>query len=187
MKSCKLAAIVMVCSLACAPAISVAKEYLGFDLCGMGTAATIKATFEKSGASVTQMVNNLYPDEVVVIAKNYPVENSPRNISVALYKYQIAYISVGNAGDLAKAIETKYGATSKTSKKEEKTGITTNFYYYDKADSALELTVSQFDVSGSGGTFFGVNYACKSLIQQLEDGRSETKKAQALKKSAAPN
>ena len=153
------------------PMTANANNYAGFDLCGPASAASIKSVVEGAGGAVVRVIDQTYPDETIVIARNYPVNVSPRNVSVTLYKGMVAYISIGNAGDLVQGIETKYGTNFTTSRKEEKVGITNSHHFQDPADTTLELSISQFEIANNKGTFFSVNYACKDLYQQVEKSR----------------
>jgi hypothetical protein len=158
-------------SLITIPVAVNAKSYAGFDLCGPASPASIKSAIEGAGGAVVRVVDQTYPDETIVIAKNFPVDVSPRSVSVTLYKGKIAYISIGNAGDMVQGIETKYGTNFTVSKKEEKVGKTTSHHFKDPSDDTLELTISQFEIANNKGTFFSVNYACKDLYQQVEKSR----------------
>ena len=153
------------------PGAANAKSYAGFDLCSPTTAATLKGAIEKAGGAVTRVIKDTHPDELIVIAKNYPIDVSPRSVSITPYKGQIAYISIGNAGDMVQGIEAKYGTKFTTSKKEDKVGITTSHHFLDPSDERLELTISQFEIANKQGTFFSVNYACKDLYAQMEKSR----------------
>jgi hypothetical protein len=153
------------------PAAAQAKYYAGFDLCTAATPAILKNVIEGAGGTVGRVIDKTYPDEIVVIARNYPVEVSPRSVAVTLYKGQIVYISIGNAGDMVPAIEAKYGSNFTTSRKEEKVGITNSHHYTDPTDPALELSISQFEVANNKGSFFSVNYACKDVYQHVEAAR----------------
>lgn len=148
-----------------------AKNYAGFDLCGPATQATIKSTIEAAGGKVGRVIDNTYPDELIVIASKYPIESTPRSVSVTLYKGQVAYISVGNAGDVVPVLEAKYGKKFTTSRKEEKVGITNSHHFQDPDDATLEVIISQFEIAGNKGTFYSVNYACKDLYKQVEKAR----------------
>jgi hypothetical protein len=158
-----------------------ATNYAGFDLCGPATSAQVKSAVEGAGGSVTRVIDQTYPDELIVIARNYPVEVSPRSISVTLYKGQVAYISIGNAGDMVQRIETKYGSNFTTSRKEEKVGITTSHHFQDPLDKDLDLSITQFEIADKKGAFFSVNYACKDLYQQVEKAREAYTRAAAPK------
>jgi hypothetical protein len=163
------------------PAAATAGSYAGFDLCEPATPDAIKKTIEGAGGLVTRVVDQTYPDELIVIGKNYPIAVAPRLISVTLYKGKVAYISIGNAGDLVPGIEAKYGNDFRTSKKEEKVGITTSHHFQDPSDKSLELTISKFDVANQKGTFFSVSYACKDLYAQVEKAREAFTKPDAKK------
>jgi len=163
------------------PAAATAKGYAGFDLCEPATPDAIQKTIEGAGGAVTRVVDNTYPDERIVIGKNYPVEAVPRLISVTLYKGKVAYVSIGNAGDLVPAMEAKYGTDFRTSKKEEKFGVTTSHHYQDPSDKSLELVISRFEIPNKQGTFYGVNYACKDLYAQVEKAREVSPKPNAKK------
>jgi hypothetical protein len=180
MKNLKFALIICGATIAI-PTAANAKNYAGFDLCGPATATAIKGTVEGAGGTVTRVVDKTYPDELIVIAKNYPIEVAPRSVSVTLYKGKIAYISIGNAGDLVQGIETKYGTNFSTSRKEDKVGITNSHHFLDPSDEALELTISQFEIANKQGTFFSVNYACKDLYMQVEKSREAYTKSDVKK------
>ena len=164
-------ALSMCAAVLAVPLAAQANNYAGFDLCGAASAASIKGVVEGAGGAVVRVIDETYPDETIVIAKNYPVNVSPRNVSVTLYKGKIAYISIGNAGDMVQGIEAKYGTNFTTSRKEEKVGVTNSHHFQDPVDGTLELTISQFEIAGNKGTFFSVNYACKDLYQQVEKSR----------------
>lgn len=153
------------------PFAANAKNYAGFDLCTPTSQTSIKSVIEGAGGAIVRVIDQTYPDEVIILAKNYPIEASPRNVSVTLYKGRVAYISIGNAGDLVPGIETKYGTNFTTTRKEEKVGITNSHHFQDPSDGELELSISQFEVASNKGTFFSVNYACKELYQQVEKSR----------------
>jgi hypothetical protein len=169
-----LQAILCICAaIITVPVTANANNYAGFDLCGPASSASIKSVVEGAGGTVVRVIDQTYPGETIVIAKNYPINVSPRNVSVTLFKGMVAYLSIGNAGDLVKGIETKYGTNFTTSRKEEKVGVTNSHHFQDPADSTLELTISQFEIANNKGTFFSVNYACKDLYQQVEKSRQE--------------
>jgi len=169
-----LKATLCVCAAMLATPFAVnAKNYAGFDLCGPATQATIKSTVEGAGGKVVRVIDNTYPDELIVIANSYPIEVSPRSVSVTLYQGKIAYVSIGNAGDMVRGIEAKYGTNFTVSKKEEKVGNTTSHHFQDPEDASLELTISQFEIAGNKGTFYSVNYACKDLYKQVEKARED--------------
>jgi hypothetical protein len=157
--------------LSAIPLAANARNYAGFALCAETSVAGVKSVIEGAGGSVVRVIDQTYPDEVIVIAKNYPIEVSPRTVSLTLYKGRLAYISIGNAGDLVPKMEAQYGTQFTTSKKEEKVGITNSHHFQDPADADLELTISQFEVANNKGTFFSVNYACKEVYQQVEQSR----------------
>jgi histone acetyltransferase (RNA polymerase elongator complex component) len=127
------------------------------------------------------VIDQTYPDEVIVIASNVPVDATRRSVSVTLYKGAIAYVSLGNAGDMVPAIEAKYGTNFTTSRKEEKVGVTNIHHFQDPADPAMELTVSQFTVAANGAIFYSVNYACKAVYTEVERAREAYAKAAAPK------
>jgi hypothetical protein len=178
----KLNAALYLCAAFMATSITAhAKPYAGFDLCGPATQASLKSTIEGAGGSVARVIDQTYPDELIVIAKNYPIDTTPRSVSVTLYKGKVAYISIGNAVDMVRGLEAKYGNKYTTSKKEEKVGVTTNHHFQDPADESLELTISQFEIANQQGVFFGVNYACKDLYKQVEKAREAYVKPEAKK------
>jgi hypothetical protein len=181
MKTLKAAALVAASALTLLALPSTAKEYAGFDLCSASNVAAVKASVEKAGGSIGRVIDQTYPDETIVIAKNFPLDLKPRSISVTLYKDAIVYVSIGNAGDLVPAMEAKYGATFTTSTKDEKVGITTSHHYQDPADKTVEVTISKFEVANNKGSFFSVNYACKDVYQQVEAAREAFLKANPKK------
>jgi len=156
-----------------------AKTYAGFELCAPATPAAVKQVLEAAGGSVARVIEDSYPGEAIVIAKNYPVEGTARSLSVTLYQGQVAYVSVGNVGDMVPGLEARYGSQFTTTRKEEKVGITTNHHYRDPADPQLELTISRFEIAGNKGTFYGVNYACQALYQAMETARKAFAPAEA--------
>lgn len=165
------AALCVFAALLAIPMAVQAKSYVGFDLCGPATAASIKSVVEGAGGKVARVIDNTYPDELIVIASNYPVDAAPRSVSVTLYKGKVVYVSVGNAGDMVRGIETKYGNKFTTSKKEEKVGVTNSHHFQDPEDASLELTISQFEIAKTKGIFYSVNYACKDLYKEVEKAR----------------
>ena len=177
MKSLQAVAIAFASALTLLPLHSTAKEYAGFDLCSLSSVDAVKTAIEKSGGSVVRTIDQTFPNEVIVIAKNFPLDLTPRSVSVTLYKGNIVYVSIGNAGDLVPAMEAKYGSKFTTSTKEEKVGITTSHHYQDPADAAVEMTISKFEVANKQGTFFGVNYACKGIYTEVEAAREAHLKA----------
>ncbi len=153
------------------PVTSIAKEYAGFDLCSQSSVAAVKAAIQTAGGSVARVIDQTYTDEAIVIARNFPLDLTPRSLSVTLYKGNIVYVSIGNAGDLVPAMEAKYGANFTTSTKFEKVGVTTNHHFQDPADKTLELTISKFEVAINKSVFYSVNYACKDLYKVVGDAR----------------
>jgi hypothetical protein len=181
MKTFKAVAVAFAGAVTLLPLASSAAETAGFDLCGASSVTAVKAAIEKAGGSVTRVIDQTFPDEAIVIAKNFPLDLTPRSVSVTLYKGAIAYISIGNAGDLVPAMEAKYGSNFTTSTKEEKVGITTNHHFQDPQDKSRELTISKFEVANNQGTFYSVNYACKDLYKQVEAARVAYLKANPKK------
>jgi hypothetical protein len=181
MKTFTAASLVVASAMALLPLTTAAKEYAGFDLCSTSSVTAVKATVEKAGGSINRVIDQTYPDEAIVIARNFPLDLKPRSISVTLYKGSVVYVSIGNAGDLVSAMEAKYGGNFTTSTKDEKVGITTSHHFQDPADPALELTISKFEVADNKGTFFSVNYACKDMYRQVEAAREAFQKANPKK------
>ena len=177
MKTLNAAALVAATALTLLPLASMAKEHAGFDLCSASSVAAVKASVEKAGGSIGRVIDQTYPDEAIVIARNFPLDLTPRSISVTLYKGAIVYVSIGNAGDLVPAMEAKYGTSFTSSTKDEKVGITTSHHYQDPADKSVEVTISKFEVANNKGTFFSVNYACQDLYKEVEAAREAYSKA----------
>jgi hypothetical protein len=171
MKSFKAAAFAIASVITLLPLSSTAKEYAGFDLCSQSSVDAVKAAVEKSGGSVVRTIDQTFPGEAIVIAKNLPLGPSQRSISVTLYKDKIVYVSIGNAGDLVPDMEKKYGTTFTTTKKDEKVGLTTNHHYQEPADPTVEMTISKFEVASNKSVFFSVNYACKDAYKEVEAAR----------------
>jgi hypothetical protein len=181
MKSLNVAAIAFASAVTLLPLTSTAKVYAGFDLCSLSSVDAVKSAVEKSGGSVVRTIDQSFPNEAIVIAKNFPLDLTPRSLSVTLYKGNIVYVSIGNAGDLVPALEAKYGSKFTTSTKEEKVGVTTNHHYQDPSDPTVEMTISKFEVANKQGTFFGVNYACKDIYKEVETAREAYLKANPKK------
>ena len=181
MNTLKAATLVVASALTLLALPSTAKEYAGFDLCSASSVAAVKTAVEKSGGSIGRIMDQTFPDEAIVIARNFPLDLTPRSISVTLYKGTIVYVSIGNAGDLVPAMEAKYGASFTTSTKNEKVGITTSHHYQDPADKTVEVTISKFEVANNKGTFFSVNYACKDVYREVEAAREAFLKANPKK------
>jgi hypothetical protein len=181
MKSFNAAALALAATVTLLPMTTAAKEYAGFDMCSASSVAAVKAEVEKSGGSVTRVIDQTFPDEAIVIAKNFPLDMAPRSISVTLYKGKIVYVSIGNAGDLVPAMEKKYGTTFTTSTRDEKVGLTTNHHYPEPADATVEMIISKIDVANKQGSFYSVNYACKDLYKDVEAARVTYLKANPKK------
>jgi hypothetical protein len=181
MKSFKVAAIAMASAMTLLPLSATAKEYAGFDLCSPSSLAAVKSAVDKAGGSVARVIDQTFPDEAIVIARNFPLDLTPRSVSVTLYKGNIVYVSIGNAGDLVPAMEAKYGTHFSTSTKDEKVGITTSHHYQNPADNAVEVTISKFEVASNKAIFFSVNYACKDLYKEVEAARESYLKANQKK------
>ncbi len=181
MKSFKVAALAMASAITLLPLPSTAKEYAGFELCSASSLAAVKTAIEKSGGDVARAIDQTFPDEAVVIARNFPLDLTPRSVSVTLYKEHIVYVSIGNAGDLVPAIEARYGPKFTSSTKDEKVGITTSHHYLDPADPTVEVTISKFEVASNKAIFFSVNYACKDLYKETEAAREAYLKANEKK------
>ncbi len=181
MKSFNVAALAVASAISLLPLPSMAKEYAGFDLCSASSVAAVKTAVEKSGGGVARVIDQTYPDEAIVIAKDFPLDMKPRSISVTLYKGKIVYVSIGNAGDMVPAMEAKYGAKFTTSTKDEKVGFTTNHHYQDPSDATVDVTISKFEVASNKAIFFSVNYACKDLYKEVEAAREAYQKANPKK------
>jgi hypothetical protein len=181
MKTFKAAALALAGAVTLLPLASTAAETAGFDLCGASSVAAVTAAIEKAGGSVARVIDQTFPDEAIVIARNFPLDLKPRSVSVTLYKGAIVYISIGNAGDLVPAMEAEYGSNFTTSTQDEKVGITTNHHFQDTKDKSRELTISKFEVANNKGTFFSVNYACKDLYKEVEAARVAYLKANPKK------
>lgn len=181
MKSFKAAAFAFASAITLLSLPSTAKEFAGFELCSPSSTAGVKTAVEKSGGSVVRVIDQTFPNEAIVIAKNFPLDLTPRSISVTLYKGKLVYVSIGNAGDMVPAMEKKFGAEYTTSTKNEKIGVTTNHHYQDPADKTVEMVISKIEMADNKGSFFSVNYACKDLYKEVEAARVAYLKANPKK------